>query len=671
MAAREASLKVTLQPASFQAGLRRMEQMTKASGQRMGRALKEPMSAGLKSAKQSMTGLMNGLKTGIKMAATLGGALSFAGLAKDAISMQNTYRNIAFNVNKVAGNTETWESIQTLVNSTVQKTGRSASELSEAFIEVFEATGDLEFARKSMETIGTTATATGHSIGALATTMQLASRKFDVGADGIDDAMTRMIEKTGVGGKGIEELTNRFAVMAGEAGAAGMKGGKGISQLLGIMLKLDSSIGEKADPGLKQMFQTLKGGTTQFIRLKKAMGGMKFEADMTAMDKMKAILQSKSGRAMAEQTFIADARVAYDTLAAPFEEAMKVAQEQGATRLEAMAKGAEAFDRSLAEMSKSSMKFSAIQNEANQRQIDDPMVRMNKALARISDAFTKPQMIAAMNKLADKIPAFADAVVWALNKLIDNPWESIAVLVGGKIALAFAGSAITNAVATGMKSLFATIVAGQAATTGAAVATTVASTAGGTALGAGSTLVAGGTVAGGLAAAGGAAIAGAVLVGAGVGAGIGTLGFEYGGGRAGIEGEAASLRRSDLAISASGRAIGGGDDSAMSQALVELRMARANLKASESVFNTLVSGAAVATGQAEMTSGETLARKTNALVAEEVRLHKALQDLRRNTDVMSRSMLNAAFAVDSSRGPKPPANSSPGAPPGTGEGVGG
>ena len=42
--------------------------------------------------------------------------------------------------------------------------------------------------------VGTTATATGHSVTALATAMQLSARKFKVGPEGMEDAMTRFIE---------------------------------------------------------------------------------------------------------------------------------------------------------------------------------------------------------------------------------------------------------------------------------------------------------------------------------------------------------------------------------------------------------------------------------------------------------------------------------------------
>lgn len=632
-----------------------MGSMTSAAGRRMGQAIKGPMVAGLKSARSEVSGLVSGLKSGIGIAASLGGALSFAGLAKDAISMQNTYRNIAFNVNKVAGNAESWESIQEMINNSVQKTGRSADDLSEAFMTIFEATGDFTLAAKGMEIVGTTATATGHSIGALAATIQLASRKFGIGADGMEDAMTRMIEKTGVGGKGIEELSSRFALMAGEAAGAGMKGAEGMSELLGILLLLDSSIGEKADPGLKMMFQSIKSGSAQFIRLKKEMGaGIEFTADMSAMDKILATLQSGKGRVAAEQVFTADARVVYDELAKPFDDAMKKAQKLGLSKKEQMDMAVAAFRENIDAASASTMEYSEIQKEAVARLKDDPMIKMNKALALISDAFTKPKMIDAMNKLADKMPAFADAVVWALNTFLDNPWETIAVLVGGKIALAFAGAAVSGAIASGVKGMFARQAAVSAAGAG------VSALAGG----GGAAAVGGGlmtTLGGGVAAAGAGVVAGVVGAGLVVGGSAGYLGYKYGGGEAGQQAEMEAGRRAQFAVTSAGTAVGGGSEQKMSEAILELAAAKTALANNESILTSIVGDAAAQYAGVEAPT-EMRARRAREIEEAENKVRRALDDLRTNADSAAVAM-GKVGAADTSRGPMTPANPSPGADP--------
>ncbi len=661
MASREASLKVTLQPASFQAGLRRMGSMTASAGKSMGAALKGPMVAGLKSARTEVSGMVSGLKSGIRIAASLGGALSFASLAKDAIGMQNTYRNIAFNVNKVAANAESWETIQKLINTTVQLTGRNADDLAKSFEDVFEATGDLAFAKKAIQNIGETSTATGHSTTALANVMQLSYRKFNVGIEDADDAMARFIEKTGIGGKGIDAMSSRFALMAGEAAGAGMEGTEGISQMLGMLLLLDSTIGEKADPGLKMMFQTIKSGSVGFVRLKKDMRGIKFDADMTAMDKILATLTSARGRKAAEQVFTADARVVYDELAKPFDEAMEKSLAAGFSKKDAMQAAMGAFRKNLDDSAQSTMKYSKIQQEAAARQVDDPMIKMNKALARISDAFTKPQMIDAMNKLADKMPAFADAVVWALNTFLDNPWETIAVLVAGKIGLAFAGSAVTGAIANGVKGLFAR----QAAATVAGAGISAAATgAGGAALGAGGAAAAGGglmaTLGTGVAVAGTAAVAGTIGAGLAVGGGLGYAGYKMFG-EEGQTGEAGAMRRAGSAVSMAGSAAGGQNEQRMVAAILELASAKQALSANESLLNSIVGDAAsMYTGVEAPT--EVRARNAREIEAAEKKLRQALEDLRNNASRAADAMAEVG-SVDTSRGPMNPANPSPGADP--------
>lgn len=635
--------------------------MTTIAGKRMGQALKGPMVAGLKSARTEVAGLVNGLKSGIKIAASLGGALSFAGLAKDAVNMQNTYRNIAFNVNKVAGNSETWISVQKMITGAVDQTGRSAEDLSAAFAQVFEATGSMEFARKAMVNVGETATATGHSVDALANVMQLSSRKFGVGVEDADEAMARFVEKTGIGGKGIEEMSSRFALMAGEAAGAGMKGTEGISQMLGMLLLLDSSIGEKADPGLKMMFQTVKTGSSQFLALKKEMrGGMKFTADMTAMDKILATLTTASGRKAAEVVFTADARVVYDELAKPFDEAMEQALAAGFSKKEAMDKAMAAFRKNLDDSAVSTMKYSKIQEEAVARGKDDPLIKLNKAMARMGEAFTQPKMIAAMNKLADKLPAMADAVADVIGYILDNPWETIAMVVAAKVGMAFAGAAVAKAVASGM----ARLLGGQAAASGVSAAATAL---GGTAAGGGAAAAAGGglmaTLGTGVAAAGTAAIAGTIGAGLAVGGGLGYAGFKYGGGESGQIAEAEAGRRATFATTGAEMAVRGGRDQQMSDAILALSAAKSALNSNQSLLNTIVGDAAAMWGDVEAPT-EMRARKAREIDAAEEKVRKALDGLRRNADTTSGAIAKLGGSVgDASRGPMTAANPSPGADP--------
>lgn len=490
MAARETSLKLTLKAGSFQAGMRKLTSQVAASGRMMGNAMAIPLSAGLRSAKNTLGGMGKNLVGYTKTAATLGGALSFGMLIRDGMKMNHIYRNIAFNISKLPQYSISWQQVQEIVKKTVMESGQSANELAEAFDQIFKATGDLEFSKKALEAIGTVSTASGENIMALAKAADLAARKFGILPEEIDEALTRFIEKTGVGGKSLDELTSRFALVAGEAAAAGTKGGEGISELLALLLLLDSSIGEKADPGLKMMFQTVKDGTSAMMRLRKQ-AGIKFDPGMSALEKIKRMLATEKGRKQAELLFTADARVVFDELAKPFDEAFKKAEELGFKRAEAVKAGLTAFDENIRKASVSTMKFKDIQNEAAKRLEEDPTMHLKKAIETISEAFADKKMIEAIKKLTKHLPKLAEQIVHIIEWIMENPLKTGAAIVGAKVGVPAATAAVSATVAA---KIAAAKVAAGAVVPGAIPAVTAGATTvtGALALGAAGIVAAGG-----------------------------------------------------------------------------------------------------------------------------------------------------------------------------------
>lgn len=447
MAEREAGIRVTLKSAGFLSGLRSLEAASAGSGARMGAGMgagiRKGVAAGFASAKKTMSAMVGTAKGHIKTMATLGGAFAMGKFISDAMTAQHVYMNIAQQVNRVAGNAETWKTIQASIEPVAKKTGQRFQDLAGAFQRVFAATGDLEFSRNTMEAIGIAATATGEDIGQMANVVQLASRKFGVTGAEAEEVMARLVEKIGVGGMSLDDMNNRFAVMAGEAATAGLKGKEGFSTLLGIMLALDSSIGEKAAPGMRVMFQTLKDGTATLAKIQKQ-SKLKFEPDSTAFDKIRKLLTKEQGRAAAKLTFTSDARVAYDTLARPFEDAFKKAKAEGKKTEEATAIGLKAYDEAMSKMTSSNAKFSDLQAQAAERMKEDPTVIMRSALNTMAQAFTKPEMVDAMRRLAAILPKLANYFASFMEALMKHPLLVGGGLVGARVGLSFAGGALTN-----------------------------------------------------------------------------------------------------------------------------------------------------------------------------------------------------------------------------------
>jgi len=640
----DVSLKISLAPAAFQAGLRQMMDMTASAGRTMGRSLKEPINAGLKSARKEVGSMISDLQQGLRTVGTLGGALAIGTFIKDAVQLQQTYGNMAAQVNRVAGNTQTWQSIQQMVQAEIAVTGQKAEDLSATFMEVFKETASVEQARAAMRAVGIAATATGQDINVLAQATQIAMTKFGIKTP--EEALARVIAGTGIGGKRIEQLGGSFEMLGEAASAAGTTGGEAMS----MMLNLITTMGDKAEPGLNAMFQNMKQGSSKVLALQKAMGSsVKFTADMTALDRVRATFMTDRGRKAAEKIFRADARVVYDKLAEPFDQAYKDAKTAGLSNAAATKAGLEAFDRYIRQAGSAASDFASLQKSAADRISHDPGKKLDMAVEKIRLAFATPKVLGALDQLADKLPVFADTVIKVINYVLDNPWESLATVVGGKLAIAFGGSLISEVIASGMKGLFARMLAVQAASTAASVAT-----GGATALGVGGAVGAGAAGAGvgtGAVALTGAVVAGAVLAAGAVGAGAGTFAYHHMGigDRQNKEFDAVRGARETLMDTSSAKS-----PSQIKAALKKLETAKKNLDQG-SVMNSMVGFVAAPF----MGGGGAKQDVKTDITTETIRLREALRILARSAKETGDSMK----VHGTSRGPLRPAAPNPGARP--------
>lgn len=469
MAQRDASVRLTLNAGSFAGGLRDLSRQADATGRQMGKAMSKPLKEGFKAARNAAGALMNDIKGALKAATTLGGAIGVGAGIKSALEMRTVYADLAFNISKVGKQAMTWQQIQGMIEPVAKKTSRSSQELAGAFKTVFEATGDAEYSKTSLEAIADAANATGYSVDHLANAAQIMQRKFGASAEDMPEMMARFVEKVGVGGASIDAMGPKFALMAGEAADAGLKGADGVSKLLGIMVALDSRVGEKAAPGLKMMLQTLKSGSSTLKSLEKA-GGIKFEADSGAFDKLRQMMTGK-GRVAIEAALTGESRTVFDELAKPFDEAMRAAKAGGATTKEATRAGLEAFDAALAKAGESSLTAAKVADEAKRRQ-EEPQRKLQQAMETFYQSFTKPEMLSAMDELAKSLPKLAEGLAKIVEFVTRNPALAGGMYVGGRVGGAAAGAAmgqLPQLAITGGKSVgkqIATSFASQVATEG-------------------------------------------------------------------------------------------------------------------------------------------------------------------------------------------------------------
>lgn len=441
MAQRESSLRVTIKNQGFLAGMRQLVTKTKQAGTKMGKALSGPMKAGFKEATTSMKGMLDGLTGHMKTAATLGGAISIGKFVKDAVEMQTVYRNIEHNLSKVNSHVKSWRDVQEMIQPIADRTGQDVVSMAQAFNTVFGATGDLEYTKAVLEGIGTVATVSGQDAAKYGELMQIAYRKFGVAGEEANELLAKLDRQMGIGGMSIDDMSAQFGVMATEAAEAGFKGADGMARLVGLVGALDD---ENATPALKQMFAILKDGTSAAVNLQKN-AGIKFTADMDAIDKVRETLKSARGRKTAELAFTGDVRRVYDTLIKPFDEAVEDGKKQGLKGKALTQAGLKAFDDAMAKLGAETANYTDLQIKAAKRIEDDPSVAMRKALNKMATAFQDKRMMDAIERLAKMLPGVADGFVGIMDFILRNPMLSAGGFVGAKLGISFAQGALVSA----------------------------------------------------------------------------------------------------------------------------------------------------------------------------------------------------------------------------------
>lgn len=585
MTTREASIKLTMDPGTFQAGMRQLTSKTRAAGDAMGRGLKDPMVAGLKAVRKEAGELVSSLKSGVKQIGTLGGAISMGAGVKAAVDSQRSYTVLAGIISDATGKAVSMADAQGAVAKAAagaqsslgaagsvmkQISGQAggvgdAADMTERILKQAKRLGDLDpdFVARTFTRLKAKTHASNEEVELMIESMAKLGREtlgldLDEAIDPADAAEfagfvnTAMLSMEGATAL-IKEMGGEVAKDMGQASEFIDEIGIALADsgsLAGMRkaLKLSPSDINGTKKPLENMLTILekKGGKGAEV-IMAAFGNprnQKAIRDMLGGDDV--ILKAKKGDKAAQQQLVDRAREIL---------AISNTQVDVATEKARIAKR----DKALAETSSA---------------------KMEDALRKIQQAFESPKMLAAIDKVADKLPALAEGFADLLSWVTDHPEQAAARLVMTKVAAVFGGTVMQEAGVAGMKALWARIMAQQAATAaGGAVA--------GKAAGVGSALAAGGTAA---AATTAAAAAGALAAGLVVGTLI-RKGFDTDTKTSDTFGSARSAR--GVAYQAS-RAAGSGSQLDRDNAIAKIAMARSDLESKAGFGEDLITGAAAA-----------------------------------------------------------------------------
>lgn len=455
MSNRDSTLRLNLAAAGMLSMLQQLEKQSKEladgmkdigeeskTSERKVHPMLESTKKGLGAAKSATMELGGQLKSALGTALTLGGALSLGGGIKAGLELNSLYKDVAFHMRTATDEAVKFEDVQKHVEATAGKWKQANEEVARSYDDLFTKTKDIDFAQKASDEVAKFAAA-GAARGNMEVLTKLAGDlgdKFGIAADDIGEAMAT-IQATGR----LPEMAENMHEIGAAARAFGMEGTEGLEKYVSMLEVAKSSMKDipTAIAGFTAIMEPLQNVDQRKeiekklkIKLSTDTGELKKNAIEEILgatggqsEELSKIFSSDSLKIMTE--FGKVYSEAFDGVAGTFQEKTEA--------------GMDAFNKALAEAQPDSGKAKRQVEESAADNIDDPLVQLRGAIEKVKTAFAQPKMIKAIEKLAEKLPALADALSGFIDFAVDHP-----LLVGGgamalKPAMAFGGSMASDA----------------------------------------------------------------------------------------------------------------------------------------------------------------------------------------------------------------------------------
>ena len=442
-----ASVKLTLNDRGFKGSFDRAARGVEQSAERTGKAMGASLSNGVKGgldAVAALGGKIRGLATSI---AGIAGGVGFAGLAKGAIDTQQRLQQLASRIQLGTGELVKWTDIQADVQAAALATGNSIADMTTAYDRMFSETGDPEAAAAALGNIGKVAHDTGAEIDSVARVAGVLKQKFAIGQSEMGLALQIVAAAAAQGGASFEDLGDDLGEIGGKAKSMGAQGTQGLQQMLGFLNLAKEEAGnfQQAMTALPQIFDQLiersdKGIIKSSGRIPMQVAAVDKNGNQRPFpDIIADIIRETKGDAAAlgEFGFGGEGLQTILGLAKDFEMAVKVS---GGNVEQAKS----LFAHELIQAAGGLQDLTT--HEHKQATAAD---NVQKAMTMLEAAFLKPEMMAAMESLAESLPELAQAAAKAIDFIVKNPLAAGAAYVGGTFAMGAAGGIIKGAFETG------------------------------------------------------------------------------------------------------------------------------------------------------------------------------------------------------------------------------
>jgi hypothetical protein len=459
MSDRPARVRLMLDSGSFLGGL----QSVSAQVSRLGRGMGGALNAGVERFGERLKDTSAKVKEFAGMAIGLAGGFGIFEASRAAIGIQDRYLTIAQAMSRASGEAVRWQDVQQSVEAAATLHRRTSEEIVAGFDAVREKSGEALLAAQSLGILGEAMNATGKSSEEFGAIIGSLRKKFGISELGeLKSALLSIFEATKGGKIRFEELSEDLDELGSIAGAAGLTGITGFRKALGLAAAVAPQVNQSISEVLTGMDQLTEKLRQQPVveGLAKAGGvaGKRFFEDFLAQPdafaRLRTLLEAsarkgKLGKLRKEAIEVEftgrEERAAFQSLAKPFMEAFAAARASGKNAKEATVAATAAFDASVARLGTATSTWESIQRDAAER-ASGTAAKLRNAQEVWEQAFRRPEMIGAMNQLADQLPklarGLADLVGWASN----NPWQAVPTMLGAEIVKDVASAGIGAAV---------------------------------------------------------------------------------------------------------------------------------------------------------------------------------------------------------------------------------
>jgi Phage-related minor tail protein len=419
MGDRSASIKIGLKAQGYVSGLRDIKSQTDRTGRDLGTSLKNGMNAGMRGAFESIKSGFQAVKTFVMGLGLFAGVIGIKEQVGHAIKMEASYRKLAFAIRSGTGEAIKWRDIQKDVHGLALETGQSTEALTEGYSTLFKEVGKAAFARQGIHAIATTATATGESIETLTAITGVLNEKFGVTADEIPETLAAVVSLGNKGGVTVEQMAEKLGIVGAAAKAAGLDGRQGFEKVVALL-----NVADKANGSLRKGISAVSGiidtlgnkAERNKVLMKVGLNPSQVKGDAT--DVLGSILKKTGGNK--------------DKLGIAFQgEQLKLVEDLGKTYATAFketqgdikTKGAAAlaaYREKLEQAGKSQLSNADIQKQAAE-EMQSTEKQIAVAMTKLEQTFSKPELTAAITKLANMLPGLAEGFGKLVTFATDNP----------------------------------------------------------------------------------------------------------------------------------------------------------------------------------------------------------------------------------------------------------